>query len=1083
MPPVSASEDPSVSNAFFDDRERFVLEDYHNRPPFSSFLPGVAGKLGIPLWAFYVNRAQGISSFGVESKDCAIVEFDPANKAYRNVSVTGFRTFLRIKEGSQHRCCEPFGAVDRNKIIADRMTVGTAELELQEQREGLNTSVLYFTLPNESFAALVRTVTIQNSTGKDISGELIDGLPAVVPYGIKNEDLKGMSNTVQAWMRVENIDNRIPYFKTPVSLEDEARVTELTAGHFALAYIWGQETLLPAIVDSRHVFGADTALLRPTGFFDLGTGAIEWESQLSRGVQPCCFFATPFELAPGQEFKLIEIIGHARKLELVSQRIEKITDPTYINRKREENDRLYSSLLRPAEIRTASRPLDLYCRQNFLDNMLRGGIPEVMEKDGQRRIFYLYTQKHGDLERDYNDFWLKPEFYSSGSGNYRDVNQNRRCDVLNDPRIEDSNLREFMNLLQIDGYNPLVVQAQTYLLPPEKRKEYIGLAGGSVDAETFFEQPFSPGGLLSMLQDCGFEEKEQALPLFSKILLDSGEIQNCEFREGYWIDHWTYNLDLIDSLFAQYPDRRAEFLFDRRVYTYHDSAVQFVSRDRKCVQLKQTVRQYSVLTRDREKESLIASRKDNPHRMRTKGGHGSVYRTCLFEKLLCLALLKFATLDSQGMGVEMEADKPGWYDALNGLPALFGSSISESYELLRLLNLLVVGIEENPDRFLPLPKELVELYHGLGKLNLGNASEAHAFAFWEESNRLKEHFRRETRFGISGVTEDIALDHLTAGLESFSRRVLRGVQTAEKLGGGIPPTYFVQIPVRWERITDPRGNPATDVQGNPFVLVKEFDHRPLPLFLEGAVKALKMSENPERCREILQIVKSSELFDRKLSMYRVNASLETESLEIGRCRAFTPGWLENESIWLHMEYKFLLELLKKKLYREFWQEASQTLVPFMDPEVYGRSPLENSSFIVSSAHPDPGLHGRGFVARLSGSTAEFIQILYIVTTGGSPFFLEGKELRFRLCPILPGWLFSEDGSLSFRMVGHTLVTYHNPSQKDLFPGEYPSVESIHLTYDNGQSVRSTGDALGREEALAIRERRVKAIDIFFSEQH
>jgi hypothetical protein len=214
-------------------------------------------------------------------------------------------------------------------------------------------------------------------------------------------------------------------------------------------------------------------------------------------------------------------------------------------------------------------------------------------------------------------------------------------------------------------------------------------------------------------------------------------------------------------------------------------------------------------------------------------------------------------------------------------------------------------------------------------------------------------------------------------------------------------------------------------------------------------------------------------------MYKVNTSLAVESHELGRCRAFTPGWSENESIWLHMGYKFLLEMLKKKMFREFWQEAANILVPFMDPDTYGRSTLENSSFIVSSAYPDAGLHGRGFVARLSGSTAEFIQILYIVTTGGSPFCLENDELRFRLRPILPGWLFRTDGSLSFRFVGHTLITYHNPSRIDLFPGDEPSIESIRLVYDNGRPVHPSEGVFGQEEALAIRARKVKTIDVFF----
>jgi len=57
------------------------------------------------------------------------------------------------------------------------------------------------------------------------------------------------------------------------------------------------------------------------------------------------------------------------------------------------------------------------------------------------------------------------------------------------------------------------------------------------------------------------------------------------------------------------------------------------------------------------------------------------------------------------------------------------------------------------------------------------------------------------------------------------------------------------------------------------------------------------------------------------------------------------------------------------------------LVPFMKPEVYKRSIFENVSFIVSSANPDENLHGAGFSARLSGSTAEFYKMLILITLG------------------------------------------------------------------------------------------------------
>ncbi|UCC64183.1 MAG: hypothetical protein JSV36_03760, partial [Anaerolineae bacterium] len=82
-----------TENLAFDQHGRLVIQDYAAARPFSSFLPGIAGPMGVPLWVFYVNRGQAITSFGVESKDNPILEFQPANKAYQITPFTGFRTF------------------------------------------------------------------------------------------------------------------------------------------------------------------------------------------------------------------------------------------------------------------------------------------------------------------------------------------------------------------------------------------------------------------------------------------------------------------------------------------------------------------------------------------------------------------------------------------------------------------------------------------------------------------------------------------------------------------------------------------------------------------------------------------------------------------------------------------------------------------------------------------------------------------------------------------------------------------------------------------------------------------------------
>ena len=97
MPSARSYLDPQTSH--------FTVDGYPSAPPFSSFLPGIAGKWGIPIWCFYVNRGQAVSSFGVHDKDHQILEFQSFNQACMRVEREGFRTFLRLDGG---RIYEPF---------------------------------------------------------------------------------------------------------------------------------------------------------------------------------------------------------------------------------------------------------------------------------------------------------------------------------------------------------------------------------------------------------------------------------------------------------------------------------------------------------------------------------------------------------------------------------------------------------------------------------------------------------------------------------------------------------------------------------------------------------------------------------------------------------------------------------------------------------------------------------------------------------------------------------------------------------------------------------------------------------------
>ncbi|HBD00922.1 MAG TPA: hypothetical protein DC053_18760, partial [Lachnoclostridium sp.] len=256
----------------------------------------------------------------------------------------------------------------------------------------------------------------------------------------------------------------------------------------------------------------------------------------------------------------------------------------------------------------------------------------------------------------------------------------------------------------------------------------------------------------------------------------------------------------------------------------------------------------------------------------------------------------------------------------------------------------------------------------------------------------------------------------------------------------------------------------------------------LPLFLEGFVRYMKLPVSREEKLSLYHKVKETGLYDTKLKMYKVNESLDNASFEIGRAKAFSPGWLENESIWLHMEYKYLLELLKSKLYDEFFRDFHNACIPFLDEKVYGRSLLENSSFLVSSANADDKLHGRGFVARLSGSTAEFLQMWQIMMFGEKPFCMEEGQLCCFFEPAIPGYLIPEDKTVEASFLGKTKIIYHFFEKRDMIPGSY-CVEEMELEYLDGQRKEIKKAGLSGTEALKLRDGKVKSLVIKMGEKN
>ncbi len=1072
--------------SFASQSNTFTIENFNCARPFSSFLPGIAGQDGKPMWVFYTNRGQCISSFGVGNKDGAMMEFFPANKAYAATPLLGFQTFIRVEGPHGPTLYEPFGSHPQ-KGIQQWMRIRPHEIDLEEVNPHLHLRVrmVAYNAPSEKLPVLVRRIEIENLGNKPVKFEVLDGLPRIVPFGLNEFLLKKMSRTMEAFAEVTHTADHLPFFKLKVEPSDKPDIEWVVGGFFSFTLSNGR--ISPVLIDPEAIFAHDTSCQIPLNFLmGLDPTALP---QRTESLSACSFSVTKVSIPAGKSQSIDSYYGQANGWEDASVFRKKIQKTKgYFEAKRTESERLVSELTDTFAVHSGVDTLDGYSRQCFLDNTLRGGQPFIVEGPEGPQVFHYYSRKHGDMERDYNFFELSPTYFSQGNGNYRDINQNRRSEVLFYPGLKAGNIETFLNLVQLDGYNPLVIQFERFyieekflsaaesVLPPKSRSDW----------RLFLSKPFNPGELFERLIGV-FKTKEAAYKPFVTLLGKAKKIQDAVHGEGFWIDHWTYNLDLIENFTAVYPDQLRALFVERRDFTYYDNDHIVLPRHRKYVRRADgAIRQFHSVVCDPEKKQMIAQRKHEPHQVRTDFGKGPVYRTTLLEKVLNLVAIKAATLDPFGMGIEMESEKPGWCDALNGLPGLMGSSVNEAFELRRWIAYLKDHLNAilKPNEAITLSREVGDLLVAV-RVVLSLADHRDFFKTWDKLSSLREQFREKTRLGLSGDITEIGRDDIDSFLQSVDRVLEKGLQKAFR-SDGLCTTYFINEVTRYESL--PAAAP-TGLNGNhepvaSYVLALEFKQTPVSPFLEGPVHALRGMSDPKQGRKLYEAVKQSDLYDRVLKMYKLNVPLTKESFEIGRNKIFTPGWLENESVFLHMAYKYMLETLRIGLVDEFFEDLKHGLVAFQDPKKYGRSNLENSSFIASSRFPDKRLHGAGFVARLTGATAEWISMVFHMGLGSEPFRYVKGELRFEPVPVLSKWLFSETATtgfkkntFGFKLFGRTWIVYHNPSRRDTYRGRRLFPSAYTLRYSNGKEITHEGRYLPESLALQLREGRFERVTI------
>jgi hypothetical protein len=1022
--------------------KEFIFKDYQSLKPFASFLPGVAGKTGVPMWTYYVNRGQLIASFGIENKDHAILDFTPANLSYRYTSTNGFRTFIKLDS----KVFEPF-TTSKDTVLK----IGKNSVGIEDTIEKLHVDVKYFNVTEKPYPGLVRKVTFKALS--DVNFSFVDGLATFWPYGTSLFVQKNMANLAVAWFDVFNQENNMPFMKNRSTTEDTEEISSVEQGNFYVSINQKNKRLKP-VYDPTTVFGQQTDLRHATMFESLDYNTFNQQTQHSVNQLLSAFTTDEVHLNKGETYTFYTLLGSFHSLENLNE-LSKDFNYSYFEKLEQAAFDFIETLTNPVMIESSNPLFDAYMKQAFLDNLLRGGYPYTFDAKNGKHVYHTFSRIHGDMEREYNNFYVEPSFYSHGNGSYRDVNQNRRNDVYFEKAAGLFNFKQFIELIQSDGHNPLTIMGSRFYFDKNHLDILKDFDAYTIEHLTkFLDKPFTPGSFLMFI----YQNKlnvQAPHDLLESVLYYAKQSTESHFGTGYWSDHWIYNLDLIEAYLNIYPDKLEDLLFKETVRFYQSHMSVYPRSIRYVLNHQGQPRQLGPVYHDHDKaHALNLQQGSNFHKMTNQ----QTLEVNIFTKLLHLALIKLSSLDPFGMGVMMDSEKPGWNDAMNGLPAIFGSGLTETINLRKLLNYLTKWATKFKGYKLDLPVQIHNLFNDL------NHRIDHGFDAIQDT---RETFDRDTRLYFSEHMSHIEVGSLLDGLEHFNRYVDQGIEKASELNDGLIPTYLTFTAKAYEK------NGQTHPHLNlPSIHVSEWSVRPLPSYLEAPAHYLKSMLYPNDVEKVHQKVKTSGIYDEKLGVYKTSASLEDETLEIGRARAFTKGWLERESSFVHMSYKYLIGMFKSGLYNDFYKDILTSMPPFMDPLTYGRSTLENVSFIATSNNPNPHNHGRGFVARLTGTTSEAITLMYLMFLGKTPFTFN-EVLEFRVEPKLP-LSFFKDGLVRLRFLSTIDITIHNEKQQDTFNQKVVKYELV----SSKEKVTIQGDVIKGDIAHQIRDQKFDAIHVY-----
>jgi len=624
-------------------------------------------------WMF-ISSNGGLTA-GRKNAEHSLFPYYSDDKITESTEVTGSKTILDVKRDGERQIWEPFsdryyGLHDISRNLYKNLFGNSIIFE--EINHDLKLT-FRFQWNSSNAYGFVRTSTLSNQGGKEVTISILDGIQNIIPYGVGSDLQNRQSNLVDAYKRSELIqESGLGIYALSAIIVDRAEPSEALKANIAWsiglenpeylvsslqindfrqgkpvtgerdikaekgAYFLTQEITLNASDEKSWMIVANVN--QDQASISAISLAIQNDNQLGAKVAQ--------DIAEGTK-RLVSLTAASDGIQLTSDHLKDtrhfsntlfnimrggIFDDNYsiekwdfVNYLENANRAVYFGFKK----QIAELPDEFTIREvlNFAETT---GDPD-MKRLCQEYLPLKFSRRHGDPSRPWNVFSINTRSEIDGSkildyeGNWRDIFQNWEALAHSYPEFIEGMIHKFLNATTFDGYNPYRVTK------------------GGFDWETI--EPDNPWSYI-----------------------------------GYWGDHQIiYLLKFLEFAEAHTPGKLGSY-FDQEIFVYANVPYKVKSYKDLLKNPKDTILFDEPLDhkiREKRKEigadgALLASKKD------------PIYRVNFIEKLLATVLSKLSNFIPEG-GIWMNTQRPEWNDANN---ALVGNGVSmvTLYYLRRFLD-------------------------------------------------------------------------------------------------------------------------------------------------------------------------------------------------------------------------------------------------------------------------------------------------------------------------------------------------------------------------------------------------------------